>query len=58
MPTDTVIAVSDLSKRYRLGHLARYDTLRDALGHNLRRLARFGREPHGAASASREDFWA
>ena len=56
MSSDTIIAVSELSKRYRLGHLARYDTLRDALGHGIRRLARFGREDR--AGAAREDFWA
>ncbi|HUL53531.1 MAG TPA: ABC transporter ATP-binding protein [Opitutaceae bacterium] len=56
MPADTVISVSGLSKRYRLGHVARHDTLRDALGHKLRRLARLGREDPGRGS--REEFWA
>jgi len=32
---NTVIAVDGLSKRYRLGHAARHDTLRDALAHRL-----------------------
>jgi lipopolysaccharide transport system ATP-binding protein len=59
MPTDTVIVVEGLSKRYRLGHTSRHDTLRDALSHNLKRLPRLlrGARP-GPPDGNSEDFWA
>lgn len=51
---DTVIAVDGLSKRYRLGHAARHDTLRDALSHGFKNLLR--RRVTGGADDA--EFWA
>jgi len=54
--TEPVIRVSDLGKRYVIGHEARHDTLRDTLAHGakgmLRRLLR------RAAARTTEEFWA
>jgi lipopolysaccharide transport system ATP-binding protein len=58
MPGDTVISVEGLSKRYRLGYVARHDTLRDALSHGLKNLSRLLRGSGRAASAGNSEFWA
>jgi len=52
-----IIRVDRLSKRYRLQHEARHDTLRDSLSHGARSLARRllrGNTP----TMETEDFWA
>ncbi len=52
-----VISVSNLGKRYIIGHEARHDTLRDTLAHGARGLLKrwLGR---GAAARTKEEFWA
>ena len=56
---ETVIEVSNLSKRYRLKHSLRpaYSTLRDVLSHQLRRLLQHS-DDEIVNSVSQEDFWA
>jgi lipopolysaccharide transport system ATP-binding protein len=54
---DTVIRITGLSKRYRLGRLARHDTLRDSLTHRFRDLAARVRARSLRGPRS-EDFWA
>ncbi len=54
--SDVVISVSGLAKRYRLGRAPGHDTLRDALAHGARRLARLWRPRDGGAAA--DEFWA
>src|SRR5512141_2623690 len=57
MNAPPVISVSNLSKRYLIGHAVRYATLRDTLSHSARRL--WSRLNASAApDASHEEFWA
>ena len=57
MPSDTVISVAGLSKRYRLGRAARHDTLRDALSHRLKNLPRLLQRSRRGDEIS-DEFWA
>ncbi len=57
MSAQSVVSVSNLSKRYVIGHAVPYATLRDTLSQGARRLwSRFGTSP--APDASKEEFWA
>ncbi len=55
MSDDIVIRVENLSKRYRISHLARQSTLRDAMHHSLRII---WRRLRWKTRLTREDFWA
>ena len=58
MSFDTVISVEGLSKRYRLGHVVRHDTLRDTLSHSFKNLPHLLRGFGRPASAGNSEFWA
>jgi lipopolysaccharide transport system ATP-binding protein len=54
--SDTVIAVEGLSKLYRLGRVARHDTLRDAISHRLTHLPGFARRSR--QDDATDELWA
>jgi lipopolysaccharide transport system ATP-binding protein len=51
--SDTAIRIDNLSKRYRIGTAQAYDTLRDLIAENVKRLVR-----RGAGPAANNHIWA
>ena len=62
MSKDAVISANNIGKRYRIGHLQRYKTLRDNLSSAFRWPLRCAKRTFGIAEESQngatEDFWA
>src|SRR6185295_2963689 len=56
---DVVLNAEGLGKHYLLRHrIAGYDTLREKISENLRRLTAAKRRPPGPREAALEEFWA